>query len=835
MKNHNYLILLFVLLFSLNINSQQDDQEITAASRKAEKLDEASNSSTIISEKEASDKKSFNILSVLDKTVGVNISRNGVNTFNVSLREGVDIFSTQAVILSDGRELNTYGLNHFDAASSTLSGLDIAKIEVVRGSSSAVYGIGASSGVISFITKNPFEYPGTTVQVTSGGINNSGGSIIAGSAKNVEKNWSLFNINLRHADHNEDKTFGYKINIKYSENNDWLAGENSSAVPNGEIPLMTSFNFDTSLYLKRDNYDITATFGLNDTGNMQRRPIGGEEFKQISSKFFNLQYDSGDFFAQYNYVQNDTSENKAYWYDQRNMGIDSNQSHLQVGYDFGLPSLNTELSAGADHRIIKFDSRQVFGVYEDDNDYRTYGLSVQSKTKLFDNVDVLFQGRYDHFSVLNDGAFSPKGVIIVKGKNEGTLRLSMSQSSIADNAYTLFSDFSMGDFPNGTGYTGPYGNKNALTFNNPTWTGNQIVSQVNANNPLGINFGVLGMDHFSAYIALAPSVIPFATQQFLSTGNSLWIVPLLPGFATLMSSVGSVEYTMFDLNGDLSGSDKSQLSTETTYELGYSNKIGDKFSFSVDLYNIRKQNISSVKRITPTLSLDPSKFGSEFASTFGSALASSYASLGLPSTAYSSILNQYIAVVGQAAAGLATQVPSFGYVNADQTPSDMGRVYWGHYNFGEINYWGTDIATNYDATDNLSFFASYSFLSQTEFSKDDLGEDYNSDENYHLNIPKHRVKGGFSYNPSSGLHLGLSFRYQSSMNINTMNVADGGAFWYDGFVPKRTVWDLSFGIPVSSKTRVDLTVDNVSGKKYQSFVNMPMIGQQALVTLTHSF
>ena len=72
-----------------------------------------------------------------------------------------------------------------------------------------------------------------------------------------------------------------------------------------------------------------------------------------------------------------------------------------------------------------------------------------------------------------------------------------------------------------------------------------------------------------------------------------------PDFASLMSSVGSVEYTMFDLNdGDLSGSDKSQLSTETTYELGYSNKIGDKFSFSVDLYNIRKQNISSMKRIT---------------------------------------------------------------------------------------------------------------------------------------------------------------------------------------------------------------------------------------------
>ena len=109
---------------------------------------------------------------------------------------------------------------------------------------------------------------------------------------------------------------------------------------------------------------------------------------------------------------------------------------------------------------------------------------------------------------MNDGAFSPKGVIIVNGNDEGTLRLSMSQSSVADNAYTLFSDFSIGDFPNGNGYSGPYGNKNAITFNNPTWTGNQAVSLVNSLNPLGINFSVLGMDHFSAYIALAGIIDP---------------------------------------------------------------------------------------------------------------------------------------------------------------------------------------------------------------------------------------------------------------------------------------------------------------------------------------
>ena len=196
MKNYNYLILLFVLLLSFNLTAQQNSEEVTAASRTAEKLNEASNSTTIISEKEISSKKSFNVLSLLEGTVGVNVSRQGVNSFNVSLREGVDVFSTRTVLLSDGRELNTYGLNFFDASASTLSGLDIARVEVVRGSSSAVYGLGASSGVISFTTKNPFDYAGTTIQVSSGGITKFGGSILAGSAKNVQSNWNLIRCKL---------------------------------------------------------------------------------------------------------------------------------------------------------------------------------------------------------------------------------------------------------------------------------------------------------------------------------------------------------------------------------------------------------------------------------------------------------------------------------------------------------------------------------------------------------------------------------------------------------------------------------------------------------------
>ena len=160
-------------------------------------------------------------------------------------------------------------------------------------------------------------------------------------------------------------------------------------------------------------------------------------------------------------------------------------------------------------------------------------------------------------------------------------------------------------------------------------------------------------------------------QNFMATGNQLWLVPGGGTFIGNMLSNGGAEYTMFDLNNpsDLSDSDKSVLSTETTYELGYSGKIGNKLSFSVDVYNIRKQNVLGTKRITPQLSLNPTTFANEFASTFGNTLAATYASLGLPAAAYSSILNTITTVAAGAAAQTAATIQQgWGFVLADQNP-----------------------------------------------------------------------------------------------------------------------------------------------------------------------
>ena len=62
MKNLYYLFFALLMLFSFDINAQQNDDEVTAASRTAEKLNRASNSTTVISDQEINNKKTFNVL-----------------------------------------------------------------------------------------------------------------------------------------------------------------------------------------------------------------------------------------------------------------------------------------------------------------------------------------------------------------------------------------------------------------------------------------------------------------------------------------------------------------------------------------------------------------------------------------------------------------------------------------------------------------------------------------------------------------------------------------------------------------------------------------------------
>ena len=146
---------------------------------------------------------------------GVQIQQQSANTINIEMRAGSGVFGTSTLPILDYRYLSTPAAGTFFTQHSGLSNIDIAKIEVVRGAASALYGPGVTSGVVHFMSKNPIDYPGTTVELLGGEMSTLGAS-------------------LRHAYASANKKFGYKINVKYTEGDDFSLNPNETVDEDGD-------------------------------------------------------------------------------------------------------------------------------------------------------------------------------------------------------------------------------------------------------------------------------------------------------------------------------------------------------------------------------------------------------------------------------------------------------------------------------------------------------------------------------------------------------------------------------------------------------------------------
>jgi len=88
------------------------------------------------------------------KTVGMTVNEygpRGANS-NLSVRGST---SAQVLVLLDGKRLNSPRTGGYNLSDLPVSLDDIERIEIVRGSSSALYGADAVGGVINIITKKP--------------------------------------------------------------------------------------------------------------------------------------------------------------------------------------------------------------------------------------------------------------------------------------------------------------------------------------------------------------------------------------------------------------------------------------------------------------------------------------------------------------------------------------------------------------------------------------------------------------------------------------------------------------------------------------------------------
>ena len=151
----------------------------------------------------------------LEHIKGVKVSRGSLNFAAVNTRGFATDANTRFVQLVDGMDTSAPLLNFPTGNLVGINPLDLESVEIVPGSSSALYGPNAFNGTMLMTSKNPFEYQGLSVQVLQG-------YTTANRTGNNNENYAKYNI--RYSKAFNDK-LAFKVNFSYDMATDWVADD----------------------------------------------------------------------------------------------------------------------------------------------------------------------------------------------------------------------------------------------------------------------------------------------------------------------------------------------------------------------------------------------------------------------------------------------------------------------------------------------------------------------------------------------------------------------------------------------------------------------------------
>ena len=177
MKKKIYIFLLLCFLwFCLPLSARAEEVNqseiitlepiIITADRLSQPLDKSSNSVTLITEKEITEKHPTLTDEILRGMPGLSVNCSGTmgEAISIRLRGGN---SNQTLVLIDGMKVNSpwdgvYG----EWRNTELT--NIGRIEIIRGTQSDLYGSEAIGGVVHLLTKEGKKAPGFTLSLSGG-------------------------------------------------------------------------------------------------------------------------------------------------------------------------------------------------------------------------------------------------------------------------------------------------------------------------------------------------------------------------------------------------------------------------------------------------------------------------------------------------------------------------------------------------------------------------------------------------------------------------------------------------------------------------------------------
>ena len=785
----------------------------------------------------------------LRNVTGVDMVQTGIDRHEVALRGFNNTFSRDTHVLTDYRDAGAASIGVNLHSVMPALAIDTERIEVVRGPGSALYGPGVDSGVIHYISKDAFSYPGATVSVSGG-------------------QRSMLNLQGRVA-----TVFGNNIGVKvlgsYATAEDFALTSCDSALieaerfsecadPEDAVQLFVDGARETR-YKKvvlsgnvdwrigtRTMLSLNGGFGgFNGTVLTGVGTVQGEDF--IHS-YGQIRLSSGPFFVQAYVNSNDSGGSYVYGGDP--VVEYSEEYTIQAQYAKDITS-RQQLVGGVDVTFDRPDSREtVLGRNEYIDNIDEYGAYLQSSTKISDKLDLILALRGDYNSVVEKIQVSPRFAVVVKPSPTSSFRATYNRSFSSPDATGYFLDLVAASL--GGLNVRARGGANRFTFaRNPDYlelgapsalvASSMLPGMEGAPVPVGIDTGVIYGLMYEGLAAIPDSEladllaeaglnIPPQLIPLLKEGLNPAVTPIQgfsPGVLGILNLSTLTLKTGPEVD-NLPDIPPIESTVSQSWEIGYKGVISDKVLLAVDGYFSKRKNFTGSLQVRTPFVLVPNlqqDLIRDIAAglTANDQIAGALGLFGLTPQLAAEML------VGLAGGDLPDSETPVAIVQANENNRGEGyfpELMLSYPNFGNIQYFGMDVSMQVIASDALTLFGNASWISDDYFDHTEVGED-SEDLALALNAPGFKVKLGGQYRHRSGLSVNASGRFTEGFPMISGQ--------YVGQVQSYTVIDFGVGYAINQTgIRADLGISNLFDSDHREFVGAPRLGRIANARLTYT-
>ncbi len=149
-----------------------DTVEVSIATGTRQKIRNAPSSASVITAKDIEAMGATDLMEALESVVGLHVSTASLTLIPRIFIRGIGSeFNPEVLILVNGNKINTQFHGNPSLAFGSFPLSNVARIEIIRGPGSALYGADAFSGVINIITKSAEEIDGLEVGARTGKFN----------------------------------------------------------------------------------------------------------------------------------------------------------------------------------------------------------------------------------------------------------------------------------------------------------------------------------------------------------------------------------------------------------------------------------------------------------------------------------------------------------------------------------------------------------------------------------------------------------------------------------------------------------------------------------------